>query len=556
MKGVALIDGRSRPYFKGIERVLNSQQRDALAQGVWQVLETIPDDFDSFEFQFAGTQVYIHKLSQELILLVLTHDSLNYPDYADAFGQLRQAFDQDRVETTEVFQRLLGSRNTKLAPVDLTDMAAPPDVSLPDLPSGSADYAVAADTELTDVSVSAQAPDAPANPAPADLAGSAKAGQPGSPPVTQAGAWNGDGSSAGDDIWGDRSAGDSPWEVSASEGVSDAADGIWAGNSGEPAELPEMDLPPEPESLLAVTPIAPVRSEPSPAQSPDQSNIAARHPRADKHQDLAALMDTLSLGEDDFDEPAADEPAADEPAAAAQPGPAAAKREPSVAAARSQPEPPPAAKVSPGQPPAPVAPALDDAWAREANALADALESSAAPFVGEEPMPAAEPLRLAPTPPGSARAGSAIAAPASSEDELDLDSIFRDDSDGEAGELLLGAPAAAPTPALESYVDALNALGEFSTHYLGRAVIVNYWRTSRSGDDWLQAAFAIERAANSIRLSPDYAASRQSPVTPAQQELLQAWAAQFVDRCSRVIRDFSQLAQASLNAEQVERLGL
>ncbi|HEY9884968.1 MAG TPA: hypothetical protein V6C98_15290, partial [Thermosynechococcaceae cyanobacterium] len=51
--GVALMDGRSRPYFCGIDQALNFQQKEALAQGILQVVETIPDSFDVFEFQFA-----------------------------------------------------------------------------------------------------------------------------------------------------------------------------------------------------------------------------------------------------------------------------------------------------------------------------------------------------------------------------------------------------------------------------------------------------------------------------------------------------------------------
>lgn len=38
--GVALMDGRSRPFFCGIDQFLNFQQKEALAQGIRQVIET------------------------------------------------------------------------------------------------------------------------------------------------------------------------------------------------------------------------------------------------------------------------------------------------------------------------------------------------------------------------------------------------------------------------------------------------------------------------------------------------------------------------------------
>lgn len=421
LKGLALIDGRSRPYFRGVEQVLNAQQRDALAQGVWQVLQTIPSDFDTFEFQFDSTQVYIHKLSAELILLVLAHDSLNYPDYLDAFAQLHQAFEQNSVATTDAFQQLMGSRSAKLEPVNLTELANAAEVILPEVPSGSADYAVAADTNVTDVAISAQEPDAPANPSPS--------------------------------------------------------------------------------------------VSPSPREQPSKS------------EDLSLLADTLSLREDEFERSIPSPPS---------PRPSQSSPIPARASAGKSAQTPPRKSA---QTPTPVKqpqanPAIDEVLASQANALADALESTHA---GE-----------------STRSGRSNPSKAADSDDWSIDDLFRDEAET-TPETLAAAIAAPP---LEAYVEALNALGEFATHYLGRAVIVNYWRTSRSGDDWLQAAFAIERSANSIRLSPDYFASRQSPVTASQRDLLQAWAANFVERCSRVIRDFSQLAQASLDAEQAEHLGL
>ncbi|MBF2080006.1 MAG: hypothetical protein IGR76_16185, partial [Synechococcales cyanobacterium T60_A2020_003] len=71
--GIALMDGRSRPYFFGIDQALNFQQKETLALGIQQVIETTPADFEFFEFQFVGHQIHIYKLSHGIILLVIGH---------------------------------------------------------------------------------------------------------------------------------------------------------------------------------------------------------------------------------------------------------------------------------------------------------------------------------------------------------------------------------------------------------------------------------------------------------------------------------------------------
>lgn len=110
IKGVSLIDGESRPYFQDIETVLNIQQRDSVSQGVWEILKTIPETFYAFEFQFLGTQAYIHKIHPGLILLVLTQDSLIYPDYCEAFTRLKAEFEANTEATLESFRKLLVAR--------------------------------------------------------------------------------------------------------------------------------------------------------------------------------------------------------------------------------------------------------------------------------------------------------------------------------------------------------------------------------------------------------------------------------------------------------------
>ncbi|MBD2089559.1 hypothetical protein H6F67_06800 [Microcoleus sp. FACHB-1515] len=69
--GVALMDGRSRPFFCGLDQILSLPQREMLAQGIHQVMITTPANFERFEFQFVRYQVHLYKLAHGLVLLIL-----------------------------------------------------------------------------------------------------------------------------------------------------------------------------------------------------------------------------------------------------------------------------------------------------------------------------------------------------------------------------------------------------------------------------------------------------------------------------------------------------
>ena len=109
--GVALMDGRSRPYFCGIDQALNFQQREALAQGLLQVVETIPDGFDAFEFHFAEHQVRLYKLDRGIVLLVLTCPKLVYADYLGTVQRLKVVLQEDMPNAIATF-RLIASNST------------------------------------------------------------------------------------------------------------------------------------------------------------------------------------------------------------------------------------------------------------------------------------------------------------------------------------------------------------------------------------------------------------------------------------------------------------
>lgn len=107
--GVALMDGRSRPYFLGVDQALNFQQKEALAQGIRQVVETTPDTFGAFEFQFSTHQVHIYKLASSLILLALTNQDLVESDYYQVITRLKETLLEDVTNATATFRLLAGN---------------------------------------------------------------------------------------------------------------------------------------------------------------------------------------------------------------------------------------------------------------------------------------------------------------------------------------------------------------------------------------------------------------------------------------------------------------
>jgi len=110
--GVALMDGRSRPYFCGVDQSLNFQQKAALAQGILQVVETIPEGFEAFEFQFAGHQVHIYKLDRGIILLVLINGDQPHTGYRKAFESLKAILQEDISNAIATFRLIAGNTSS------------------------------------------------------------------------------------------------------------------------------------------------------------------------------------------------------------------------------------------------------------------------------------------------------------------------------------------------------------------------------------------------------------------------------------------------------------
>jgi hypothetical protein len=107
--GIALMDGRSRPYFFGVDQTLNFQQKEALAQGIQQVVQTTPPGFEYFEFQFSGHRAYIYKFDHGMILLVLATGELSLPAYVSLIHQLRAELKHDPANAIATFRLLAGN---------------------------------------------------------------------------------------------------------------------------------------------------------------------------------------------------------------------------------------------------------------------------------------------------------------------------------------------------------------------------------------------------------------------------------------------------------------
>lgn len=138
--GMALIDGRNRPFFLGSDISLNTQQQDALAQGIQQVVETTPSQFETFSFRFSTQLAHIYKLDQGLILLVLISDQMALPEYRAAIKALKETLVEEPHNAVPTFRLLagcvtLGSGSTDVeAPAKGTDgplTGSPPTVAGP-----------------------------------------------------------------------------------------------------------------------------------------------------------------------------------------------------------------------------------------------------------------------------------------------------------------------------------------------------------------------------------------------------------------------------------------
>lgn len=166
--GIALIDGLSRPYFHGFGAHFDASQQNAIAQGIQQVLETTPDGFNSFEFQFDFYRIYLHKLKRGITLLVLTGNTLPQATYTQAVRQVLLELQLDREDPITAFQAIAAQIPLVWQPVLPTPnpkSVPESDPSAADLPNYPLKNLHNTRTETLQVVPLRQQPTLPSNPA-------------------------------------------------------------------------------------------------------------------------------------------------------------------------------------------------------------------------------------------------------------------------------------------------------------------------------------------------------------------------------------------------------
>ncbi|MEE3719422.1 hypothetical protein V2H45_22010 [Tumidithrix elongata RA019] len=102
---------------------------------------------------------------------------------------------------------------------------------------------------------------------------------------------------------------------------------------------------------------------------------------------------------------------------------------------------------------------------------------------------------------------------------------------------------------LDELILVMNKLSRFTTDYLGKMVVANYWRSSRPAIAWL-AEVEIDRNAQISH-------PRQKAIAcnSEQHHQIQEWTRAFIKRCRQVIRNFDvMLKQDCLDAQQQDLL--
>jgi hypothetical protein len=129
--GIALINGLSRPCFYGFTTRFDLTQQDSIAQSIQQVLETTPEGFNAFEFQFDQYRLYLHKLNQGMTLLVLTQNHLSRRGYTQEVRRLLLELQLDQSNPIAEFQAIIA----KLPLLFQTPLPSPLPLSSPAPPA-------------------------------------------------------------------------------------------------------------------------------------------------------------------------------------------------------------------------------------------------------------------------------------------------------------------------------------------------------------------------------------------------------------------------------------
>ena len=82
-------------------------------------------------------------------------------------------------------------------------------------------------------------------------------------------------------------------------------------------------------------------------------------------------------------------------------------------------------------------------------------------------------------------------------------------------------------------------LSEVGSHYLGNTMAARYWRSTRPKLDWFKQ-FEVDNKTAKLT----YPGSKKEVLTPAQIELCQQWAKDYVNSCSMVFKAFTTMTEA------------
>ncbi|MBE9009810.1 hypothetical protein IQ250_06290 [Pseudanabaenaceae cyanobacterium LEGE 13415] len=104
--GIALLSGQSQPVFYSHDPAFSQAHPELLSQGILQVVETIPSEYETLEFRFSQNQIVLHRLSKDLIILVIKDDSRIDEKFGAAFQRLRSWIEGNQAIAIEQFQSL------------------------------------------------------------------------------------------------------------------------------------------------------------------------------------------------------------------------------------------------------------------------------------------------------------------------------------------------------------------------------------------------------------------------------------------------------------------
>jgi hypothetical protein len=96
-----------------------------------------------------------------------------------------------------------------------------------------------------------------------------------------------------------------------------------------------------------------------------------------------------------------------------------------------------------------------------------------------------------------------------------------------------------------TYLTILNQLSQLGKKYLGAHIIVNYWQTTRPAHAWLED-FRIQPTAEL-----QWQGSTDVALNALQEQVLQQWIVEFINRCTQVVRNFAQLVEQTELLNQV-----